>query len=174
MKEQWPEKIIVKIFLRSLGLLYAAGLIYIFFFARRRWRFFPTRNINLVPFRDKINYLQTNAIRVNPYNWEFYKDLFGNILLFVPFPLLVSYFFGIKSFRKLFLVSAGTSLLVEVTQYIFNIGVSDIDDLLLNTLGASIGLLILYLFLRLRTNQSPLETRSHAPGKMNYSTITTK
>lgn len=174
MKEQWPENPVAKIFLRSLGILYTAGLIYIFFFARRRWRFFPIRNINLVPFRDKFHYLQTNQVRVNPYNLEFYKDLFGNILLFIPFPFLLFYFFGIRSYSKLFLLSAGTSLLIEIIQYIFNIGVSDIDDLLLNVIGASIGLSILYLISRLRLNKFPNDTRGHTPGKMNYRTVTTK
>lgn len=37
-----------------------------------------------------------------------------------------------------------TSLGIEATQFIFNIGVTDIDDVILNIIGGSIGLLLLH------------------------------
>jgi len=143
MKQGWLERPFLKIVYAGIGIFYTASLIYIFFFARRRWRVFPKRNFNLVPFRDKFLYLQATTLRVNPYNLEFYKDFVGNILLFVPLPFLVYYFLGIRSFRKQLLICAGTSLAIEIIQFIFNIGVADIDDLILNTTGASIGIALL-------------------------------
>ena len=154
MQKQESEKRYWKIIYNCLGVFYAACLVYIFFFARRRWRIFPERIVNVIPFRDKIHYLQTHSIRVRPENLEFYKDLAGNILVFVPFPLLLFHFFKISSLRTLLLISVATSFCVETLQYIFNIGVADIDDLILNTTGACIGLLLLIPLLRMKaTNQ---------------------
>src|SRR5436190_2123710 len=57
---------------------------------------------------------------------------------------IMGIFFGMKSYSRLLLVSFITSLAVETTQFIFRIGVADIDDLFLNTIGALTGLLILH------------------------------
>jgi glycopeptide antibiotics resistance protein len=144
MRKQYPEKKWLKIMYSIAGILYTACLVYIFFFARRRWRPVPKRNFNMVPFRDKFYYLQTYAIHKQAENVEFFKDFIGNILLFVPFPFLLFYVLDIKSYRRVFWFSVAASLCVELLQYIFNIGVADIDDLALNTLGISIGWVILY------------------------------
>src|SRR5689334_10394021 len=78
-----------------LGIFYATGFVYVLFFTQNRWRHFPKRNINWVLFRDKIQHWQTGALHTTPENIEFYKDLIGNILLFIPFPFFLFYFFGI-------------------------------------------------------------------------------
>ena len=136
----------------SLAGFYTSCLVYIFFFARRRWMPIPERTFNLVPFRDKILYLRAYGTHTQFQNVEFYKDLLGNMLLFVPFPFLLFYLMRIKSYRKLLLISVCTSLFIEIMQITFNIGVADIDDLLLNTAGSSVGLLLLYALSRLRLN----------------------
>jgi glycopeptide antibiotics resistance protein len=144
IKKLSPEKRFLQFVYGGFCTLYTAGLVYIFFFARRRWVIPSKRSIHLVPFRDKIEYLQTYGSHTRVENIEFYKDFIGNILLFVPFPVLLLYVFGIKSYSKFLLISAGSSLVVEAIQYILNIGVADIDDLILNTAGAALGLLLLY------------------------------
>jgi glycopeptide antibiotics resistance protein len=127
-----------------LGIVYGSGLLYIFFFARRRWGPPPKERINLDLFREKFLYWHTGAVHARPEAVEFYKDLFGNVLLFIPLPFFLLYFFGMRSFSRLLLVSFITSLVVETIQFIFRIGVADIDDLFLNTIGALTGLLILH------------------------------
>ena len=143
-KNQQPEKKLLKFIYTSFASFYVAGMVYIFFFARRRWGPFPKRSIHLTPFKEKIIYWQSVTGHTKPENLEFYKDLLGNVLLFIPFPFLLCYIIGIKSYSKLLLFSVIASLFVEIIQYTNNIGVADIDDLLLNTIGASIGLLILH------------------------------
>lgn len=143
MKKQLREGF-GKIIFSGLGICYAVFLVYIFFFARRRWGPSSKRSFHLIPFRDKTTYLQGYGNHTGPENLEFYKDLVGNILLFIPLPFFLAWFFGVRSFRKLLLISATTSFSVELIQFILNIGVADVDDLLLNTMGASIGLLFLY------------------------------
>jgi glycopeptide antibiotics resistance protein len=167
IKKLLPEKRVLSVFYAGLCTLYVSGLVYIVFFARRRWVPFSKRSIHIIPFQDKTQYLQTYSTHTRPENIEFYKDFIGNILLFVPFPFLLCYVLAIKSFRKLLMLSMGTSLVVETVQYIFNIGVADIDDLLLNTFGASIGLLLLYIASSKNLNPFP-SLKGMSSDKLNY------
>lgn len=75
---------------------------------------------------------------------SWFKPLFeygGNIAFFIPVGMLAYILFE-RSRRPVMaatLFGAGFSLLVEVSQYVFALGFSDIDDLIMNTLGAFIG-----------------------------------
>lgn len=66
-------------------------------------------------------------------------NLVGNVAIFVPF----GFFMSMASYRRRFLnvTCHGflTSLLVEVFQLISRVGSFDVDDILLNTVGAVIG-----------------------------------
>src|SRR6185436_3844533 len=152
IRKQQPGSRFLNIAGMSLAGFYTSCIVYIFFFARRRWMPVPERTFNLVPFRDKILYLRAYGTHTHVQNVEFYKDLLGNMLLFVPFPFLLFYVMRIKSYRKLLLISVCTSLFIEIIQITFNIGVADIDDLVLNTVGSSVGLLMLYVLSRLKIN----------------------
>lgn len=61
----------------------------------------------------------------------------GNFAFFVPFGVLVYLLNGRIGQTTLF--GAGFSLLIEVSQFAFQLGFSDIDDFLFNTLGATAG-----------------------------------
>ncbi len=61
----------------------------------------------------------------------------GNFALFVPFGMLVYLLCSRIGLTTLF--GAGFSLLIEVSQFISQLGFSDIDDFLFNTLGAAAG-----------------------------------
>ncbi len=91
---------------------------------------------------------------------RFYKsDFYTNLIAFVPFGIYIS---ALKREGKVVLnliisvlVMFMTSLFYETSQYIFQIGCSDINDLISNTLGGVIGIIvyyILYLIFRKRTN----------------------
>ena len=91
---------------------------------------------------------------------RFYKaDFCSNLFAFVPFGIYIS---ALKRKGKVVinlivsvLVMFATSLFYETAQYIFKIGCSDINDLISNTLGGIIGVIIyyiLYLIFRKRTN----------------------
>jgi glycopeptide antibiotics resistance protein len=134
----------LKIIFGGLSFFYTIGLLYIFFFARRRWREFPIRNYILVPLQKKIDYLQTWSEHTAPEKAEFYKDVLGNIFIFIPFPFMLLFLLGFKSYGRLLFLSFVSSTGVELIQFITNVGVADIDDILFNTLGAAIGILIMY------------------------------
>jgi glycopeptide antibiotics resistance protein len=94
------------------------------------------RNYNFIPFRSIYRIAVYSPTIVAPI-----KILIGNIILFVPFGFLVPIAF--KSFRTTVM---GTtffgmlfSILIESSQYLFTYRVSNIDDVILNTLGAFIG-----------------------------------
>ena len=93
-----------------------------------------------MPFRDKLWYLVHQRDLPGKVVVEFYKDLLGNIGLFIPLPFFIlflsSYTRSLKFILSIaFLISFG----VESVQFILGIGVSDIDDLILNTSGAFLG-----------------------------------
>ena len=72
-------------------------------------------------------------------------DFGGNVLLFIPFAFSVYALFGIKKYWKLFVAGVLTSIAVEFIQYLFSIGVADINDVLTNTVGVLVGILVLYI-----------------------------
>ena len=63
---------------------------------------------------------------------------FGNIIWFVPFGFLLKKLTRMTA-AKIIFFGFLLSLFIEIMQFIFGTGVSEIDDLLLNTLGAVIG-----------------------------------
>src|SRR6202035_437797 len=69
-------------------------------------------------------------------------EMADNVLVFIPFGLLLAINFKrLDLWRKLLVVFV-FSLTAEVIQYIFAIGASDITDVITNTLGGLLGLLV--------------------------------
>lgn len=94
------------------------------------------RSLNLVPFKD----LWDSNLSVS-----FNKtSIIGNIILFVPFGVLLKLLLSEQKHNilKSVLIVLAASLLIESTQYIARIGVSDINDLILNTAGGFLGILM--------------------------------
>ena len=88
---------------------------------------------NLVPFTEIFRYkIGSNS---------FYFNVIGNIAMFIPFGYFISSYIKPKRILPILLVSAISSATVEFVQ--FCIGRSfDIDDILLNALGAILGFLL--------------------------------
>ncbi len=75
--------------------------------------------------------------------WHLFYNAVGNVIWFLPFGILIPALF--RSKRKLYktvIVAIITSFSIESLQYILCTGVSDIDDIILNTIGAGIGYVI--------------------------------
>ncbi len=68
-------------------------------------------------------------------------NLFGNILIFVPFGFFEPMASNRRSFFGTVFDGLLVSMLVEMFQLISKVGRFDVDDLILNTLGAVIGYL---------------------------------
>lgn len=75
--------------------------------------------------------------------WTFFYPLLGNIFWFIPMGIIL----GRKFNLWVTIILAGIiSLSIEVLQWLFNNGVSDIDDIIFNVAGAIIGYLLYYIF----------------------------
>ena len=100
---------------------------------------------NLIPFREILRYdIGTSG---------FYKQVIGNIILFIPFGFFVSSYCKIKNLGTISLVSLLSSFTIEAVQHF--IGRSfDVDDILLNVVGGIIGFLI-YICLNAIRNHLP-------------------
>lgn len=68
------------------------------------------------------------------------KNLFGNIVLFIPLGIWIPWLFRrYRSWAKLTSIVVLILLLVETIQLITRVGTFDVDDIILNTAGAWIG-----------------------------------
>lgn len=98
---------------------------------------------NIVPFstimdffnKSAQGYLNTKILITN---------ILGNIFIFVPYGFFLPMIFGdkFKSLKKFILVMIAIVFAVEVIQFITGLGSFDVDDIILNTLGAVVGFLI--------------------------------
>lgn len=94
------------------------------------------RTISIIPFKSLLDMINNN-ISVT----RILENILGNIAIFIPFGLLLPIVQKDKS-KKIILYGLFTSALIEIIQYVFALGSSDIDDLMLNTLGTVIGYLL--------------------------------
>ena len=93
----------------------------------------PGGGTNLMPFREILRYdVGTKA---------FYKQVFGNILLFIPLGYFATSYCKIKGLGTITLVSLLSSITIEVTQHYIG-RTFDIDDIILNVVGVIVGFLI--------------------------------
>lgn len=131
-----------------LFVIYLAALVWIILFkmALSPEQLSHLRSINLIPYGSSA--IVNGKLDVT--------ELFYNVLAFVPLGIYLSMIMSKKGFLKKVAMIAGVSLLLEVLQYILAVGTSDITDLINNTIGGIIGVLIylfLYFLLGRRTNK---------------------
>ncbi|WP_157950233.1 VanZ family protein [Vallitalea okinawensis] len=131
-----------KNFIKLLFFFYLIALCYVLFFISTRVDTY--NNINLIPLRTirlYINYFDYFTFSI----W--FLNIFGNILLFIPFGCLLPLISKINRFWSVLLVSLITICTAEIMQHLFMVGELDVDDIILNTIGVIIGYLF-YKFLR--------------------------
>lgn len=68
-----------------------------------------------------------------------FKNLFGNVVIFMPFGFFMPMASKYRSFFSALFYSFGLSLCVETFQLVTKVGSFDVDDLLLNTIGGAAG-----------------------------------
>ena len=90
------------------------------------------RSINLIPFGGSL--IVNGGIS--------FSEIIKNILAFIPFGILISVLWDKKTFIKKFLPIILTSFIFETLQFVFGIGASDITDIVSNSLGGVIGIII--------------------------------
>lgn len=75
---------------------------------------------------------------------SFFHNVIGNMLMFIPFGFLISYFLKLEKPYSIIILSFITSVTIEVTQLLIG-RVFDIDDIILNVIGGFIGFLLFYI-----------------------------
>lgn len=128
------KKKVFKGFCASAFFAFAAILLYLAVF--KRIGNFGQRDLELVPFSCYHTVLTI-------YNsFDSYKLILDNILVFVPFGVLVPNLLSKNQKHKL-LISAALgmmmSVLIESLQYAFSLGCTELDDVINNTIGCVIG-----------------------------------
>jgi len=86
---------------------------------------------------------QTRSLNILPFvgsSQKSFNEILYNIVVFIPFGLLLSVCFRRMSFWWKLACVFFFSLTVEILQFILAIGVTDITDIITNTLGGFIGL----------------------------------
>ncbi len=106
-----------------------------------------TRAVNLVPFQGIISYLSGNDLVSGQDSASVLHafaplNLLANIFIFVPCGVYITLFKKDKGIWKNALWVFVISTVVEIVQFISKFGIGDIDDVILNSMGGLIGVLI--------------------------------
>jgi glycopeptide antibiotics resistance protein len=96
------------------------------------------RSINLIPFHSIMEYISGSSDTLRSFA---FGNVVGNIVIFIPLGIYLPLFKKDKSVLVNLLLIFIVSLFVEIIQGLLGIGVSDIDDIILNCLGGWIGIL---------------------------------
>ncbi|CAM2901362.1 VanZ family protein [Paenibacillus sediminis] len=119
-------------------LSYTSVLLYLMFFGFHRTALSTDHmRYNLVPFKTIANYI----FHYEAFGFKTWViNLFGNVVVFTPFGFLVPSLF-IRARKGLLFYSSFVFVLIlaEILQSVLRLGSFDVDDLILNTLGAAIG-----------------------------------
>lgn len=121
--------------------LYIIGIFYFVLLSERYGRDtgYDTSHVNLVLFKEINRFwtyrhlLSTEAVVTN---------LFGNIFAFSPFGFMIPIVINKKRHFSCSVCNFIFSLVIETSQLIMKVGVFDVDDLLMNTVGGLIGYMI--------------------------------
>ena len=140
---------VIRAFGKVLFLLYVGFLVYFLFVAEwyGRTEVSEDYRYNLELFKEIkrfITYREQLGI------FAVFANLFGNILIFVPYGFFISVAGRTRGFFKTLFFSLGLSLGVEIVQLFTRVGSFDVDDILLNTIGGVMGYTIFVICNQLR------------------------
>ena len=129
----------VKVEIAVIGavfVLYAAFALKVLLFARVPG---SERAVNVVPFASIADYVSSSASETRRFA---FAEVAGNIALFVPLGFYLALTRRGSGLGQRVGVIAAVSVCVEVLQYVLAVGVSDMDDVILNAVGGLVGLLV--------------------------------
>ncbi len=114
--------------------LYAALLIWLVMFKLELdpANIYSYRQLILIPFS------RPGALNMRTVVWE----IVLNVLAFIPLGLYLSALEKPKKAWQRILIGLGASLVFEILQYVFAMGTSDVTDLINNTAGTALGVLL--------------------------------
>jgi len=113
-----------------------------------------SRIFSLTPFETIFGYFSSTHFNL----WIALMNVVGNIVLFIPLGIYLQIFKKNKKILNCVTLACVISLGVEVTQYILGIGRTDIDDIILNTLGGMLGVFVYKIIYLLLKNENKART----------------
>lgn len=116
---------------------YAALLVWLFYFLRST-DLTGERSLNLIPLKGAFAVYWPH-IRAGEFKYGIFIQFFGNLLIFSPLGFYLRVYAKKMPIWLIALVPVLLSGTIEATQYIWNMGKSDVDDFWMNVLGFWIG-----------------------------------
>lgn len=92
---------------------------------------------NFIPFKEIMRYNMGSRL--------FFKNVIGNMVMFLPYGFFVSYYLDNKKLSLTFTLTLITSIAIETVQLIIG-RIFDIDDIILNVIGGTLGFYIYHIF----------------------------
>ena len=125
-----------KLLTRTLFVLYCIWMLVLLFDRDQ-----AEQSINLEPLRTIRLFVRVLLYDPNPYNIRLsIINLFGNIVLFIPLGYFLPRLWkGLRKWWRTWLMTLLIMTAVEITQLLTLRGTCDVDDLILNLLGAAMG-----------------------------------
>ncbi len=108
--------------------IYIMALFYVVTFQDVSWS-----TSNFIPFKEMLRYEIGSPL--------FIKNVIGNMIMFLPYGFFTSYLLKLDKKSTMLCLSVIVSLTIEVTQMVIG-RVFDVDDIILNILGAMCGYFI--------------------------------
>lgn len=158
----WPMILIITIILSSLRIayllkyhekfkfyeemlklgfiIYIMSLFYVVTFQDVSWS-----TSNFIPFKE--------VFRYQIFSERFFRNVVGNLIMFMPYGFFVSYFLRLDKKKTIFIMSLLVSVTIEITQLIIG-RVFDVDDIMLNVCGGMLGYFV-YRFIHHFKNKLP-------------------
>lgn len=123
-------------FYKVLIPFYTVFLLYLMFFGFGRSQY-DFNIVRLIPMFSTADFIKETI------EWKtIIINVFGNIIMFIPFGFLGIVFKKLRSFKRLIINFVSAIIIIECLQYFSRLGVFDIDDVILNTVGVAVGLRI--------------------------------
>ena len=117
--------------------IYLIWMLYKMFFDYNRADAMESYEVHLLPFETFIQLFQNNISL-----YFKLKIILGNIVLFMPYGFLGILYPKLNQYKYLFITFFLGINYLEFSQYYFNRGFAEFDDVMLNCLGMSIGFFI--------------------------------
>ena len=140
---QTKEKIVLyEELLKYSFVIYIISLFYVVTFQDVSWS-----SSNFIPFKEMLRYRIFSKL--------FFKNVVGNMLMFLPYGFFVSYFLKLNKSKIIFILSFIVSLTIETTQLVIG-RVFDVDDIMLNIVGAFAGYILYRIFHNVKDKLPPI------------------
>lgn len=124
------ELILYRELVSLLFVIYVLCLFYVVTFQDVSWS-----SSNFVPFHEMFRYDFGSRL--------FFKNVVGNMLLFMPYGFFAAYYLKLEKPKAVIILSLLVSITIETTQLLIG-RVFDIDDIILNFIGAMLGFYVYY------------------------------